>query len=261
VTPATLALDLDGVLCDGRPEYFEASCRAYGHVWSPFTLGGRRDLRARFYRLRPVVMSGWEMPVLVRALVTGATDRRVLAAWPIVREAVVRTIPLPREEAVGVLRAALDAVRRDWIRVAPDGWLAAHRPYVPLTVLRRVLDQAGRTVVVTTKEGEFARRIVDAWRLGVTTVHGKETGEHKCDTLRGLMPGLRGELWFVEDRLETLECVAACTETVPELARVRLYLAAWGYSVPAARATARGHPRIRLLSRAAFARGPAAWPR
>lgn len=200
------------------------------------------------------------MPLLVRALVTGATDRRVLASWTTVREAVVRTIELPREETVALVRAALDAVRRDWIRVAPDAWLGAHRPYVPLPALRRLVARPARTVVVTTKEGEFARRILDTWRVGVAAVHGKERGEHKCDNLRELLDADPGELWFVEDRLETLECVAACTPAVPELARVRLFLAAWGYNVPAARAAARRHPRIRLLSRAAFARGLAAWP-
>ena len=28
-----LALDFDGVLCDGRPEYFEAARRAYRETW------------------------------------------------------------------------------------------------------------------------------------------------------------------------------------------------------------------------------------
>jgi hypothetical protein len=261
VIPATLAVDFDGVLCDGRPEYFEASCRAYGHAWSPLALGARRDLRARFYRLRPVIMSGWEMPVLVRALARGVPDRRALAAWPVVRETILGSIAMPRDEAVALLRAALDGVRRDWLRAAPETWLAAHRPYVPLPALRRLVARPPRTVVVTTKEGEFARRILDAWRVGVAAVHGKERGEHKCENLRELAADQHGgEVWFVEDRLETLECVAACTPRIPELARVRLYLAAWGYNVPAARARARRHPRIRLLSRSAFARGVAAWP-
>lgn len=194
------------------------------------------------------------MPVLLRAIVTGATDRRILAAWPPVRETIIRAIALPRAEAVALLREALDGVRRDWIRVAPDAWLAAHRPYVPLPALRRVVARPARTVVVTTKEGAFAGRILDAWRVPVAAVHGKERGEHKCDNLRELLEADSGDVWFVEDRLETLECVAACTPAVPALGRVRLYLAAWGYNVPAARAVARRHARIRLLTRAEFAR-------
>ncbi|MBI2205607.1 MAG: HAD family hydrolase [Candidatus Rokubacteria bacterium] len=260
MTPA-LALDFDGVLCDGRPEYFEASCRAYGHVWSPLTLS-RRGVRTAFDRLRPVIMSGWEMPVLLRAIVTGVRERTMLAEWPAVRDALLAALPVPRDAAVSLIRTALDDVRRDWIRVAPDAWIEAHRPYVTLAVLRRVLSQTPRAAVVTTKEGEFARRILDHWGVKVADVAGKERGEHKCDNLvelLGAAPPAVGALAFVEDRLETLDCVVRCSAREPRLASVRLYLASWGYTTPAARATARRHPRIRLLALSAFARGPAAW--
>ena len=50
--PDILALDFDGVLCDGMREYFEASRRTYMRVWPdeqpqarssfpPFALSGR----------------------------------------------------------------------------------------------------------------------------------------------------------------------------------------------------------------------------
>jgi hypothetical protein len=258
-----LALDFDGVLCDGRPEYFEASCRAYGHVWSPLTLARRPRLRPEFYRLRPVIMSGWEMPLLLRALVARVAERRMLTAWPDARERLLGTIGLPRADAVDVIRTALDGVRRDWIRVAPHEWLAAHRPYLPLATLRRVVRQPARTVVVTTKEGEFARRILDDWDIAIAEVHGKERGEHKCDNLVELLGDPRtgpGEVWFVEDRLETLECVVRCTARDATLGRVRLFLAAWGYNTADARRRIHHDPRIRLLTRAEFARGVAAWP-
>jgi phosphoglycolate phosphatase-like HAD superfamily hydrolase len=260
VTPPAVALDFDGVLCDGRAEYFEASCRAYGHVWSPLTLS--RRFRSAFYRLRPTIMSGWEMPVLLRAIVRGTPERRMLADWPAVRDGLLATLPLPRAQAVALIRKALDDVRRDWIRVAPDEWIGKHRPYLPLPVLRRVLAAAPRASVVTTKEGEFARRILDGWNVRVADLAGKERGEHKCDNLVELLEGLPadGALAFVEDRLETLECVVGCSARDPRLARVRLYLASWGYTTAGARARARRQGRIRLLALSAFARGPAAWP-
>src|SRR5256885_12173165 len=37
-TPTILALDFDGVLCEGRGEMFETSSRTYSHFWSPATL-------------------------------------------------------------------------------------------------------------------------------------------------------------------------------------------------------------------------------
>ena len=257
--PDILALDFDGVLCDGRREYFESSCRAYAHFWPPSTLRGRTLERA-FWTLRPVIKSGWEMPLLVRAIVVGA-GRRVLRGWPTVRDELLETFDVPRDEFVGRLRDALDTVRRDWIWARGAEWLAAHRPYVPLDIVKSVVAEPGSTFVVTTKEGEFARRILARWGVTVAGVAGKEAGEHKCENLRELMT-THGttSLWFVEDRIETLECVVACSDRDPRLADVRLFLASWGYPTGAARTAARRHARIRLLTLAAFRRGIASWP-
>jgi hypothetical protein len=253
-----LAVDFDGVLCDGRPEYFETSCRAYAHFWPPATLC-RRGLRGAFWRLRPVIMSGWEMPVLVRAIVSRVPERRIAGAWPQVRERIVGGAE--RDRFVDRLRRVLDDVRDAWIWREPERWLASHRPYADLAAVRRVLAAAERAVVVTTKEAAFARRILSAWALDVADVQGKETGEHKCDNLRALLATSPHALThFVEDRVETLECVVRCSADDPRLATVALWLATWGYTTPAARRAVRNHPRIRPLSLGAFLRGAVAWP-
>jgi hypothetical protein len=128
--------------------------------------------------------------------------------------------------------------------------------------LRRLIAQPARAVLVTTKEGDFARRILDHWGLRLADIQGKEAGTHKCDNLRELIGafaagrGRRPRLWFVEDRLETLQHVTAH----PDLDDVGLFLASWGYNTSAARETARADPRIRLLDLETFRRGPTAWP-
>jgi hypothetical protein len=117
-------------------------------------------------------------------------------------------------------------------------------------------------VLVTTKEGAFARMILEHWDVPLAEVHGKEAGEHKCLNLRALIAGFTAErgrrprLAFVEDRLETLQHVV----THPDLDDVALFLAAWGYNTEAAREVARADPRIRLLTLEQFRRGIAAWP-
>ncbi|HSX81116.1 MAG TPA: HAD family hydrolase, partial [Candidatus Saccharimonadia bacterium] len=65
--PDILALDFDGVLCDGMREYFEASRRTYMRIW-PDEQAPSEELFAAFRALRPVIMTGWEMPLLLRAL-------------------------------------------------------------------------------------------------------------------------------------------------------------------------------------------------
>jgi phosphoglycolate phosphatase-like HAD superfamily hydrolase len=210
VSPDILALDFDGVLCEGSREYFESSRRAYRRVWpdAPAPADGQFPL---FRALRPVIEHGWEMPLLLLAITLGTpagpsiglgrgTDR----CWPATGG---------RAAAADRLGHALDDERRRWLAADAPGWLDHHAPYGPLDELRRVVGGVGLTVIVTTKEGEFTRRILDHWDVPVAGVEGKETGRHKCDNLRQLIAartaglGRRARLWFVEDRLETLEHV------------------------------------------------------
>ena len=74
--PDVLALDFDGVLCDGMREYFETSRRTHGKAWPGEPVPGE-EWYAAFRRLRPVIFSGWEMPLLLRAIAARRADRRL----------------------------------------------------------------------------------------------------------------------------------------------------------------------------------------
>jgi len=259
--PDILALDFDGVCCDGLREYFEASRRAHARVWPHEPIPGE-DSFPTFSALRPVILSGWEMPVLLRAIGAGRSHAEILAGWERVRDEITAAGPLPARELISRLGHALDDARRQWIATDRESWLALHVPYCTIAELSRLVAEPGRTVLVTTKEGEFARLILDHWGVRLADVQGKETGAHKCENLRALIAGWaaahgrRPRLAFVEDRLETLQHVTSH----PDLDDVALYLAAWGYNTAAARATARADSRIRLLTLEQFRHGPTVWP-
>jgi hypothetical protein len=259
--PDILALDFDGVCCDGMREYFEASRRACRRVW-PSEPAPPAVLFEAFAALRPVILSGWEMPVLLRAIEAGRPRDEILGGWERVRGEIVGAGSPAGDALMARLARALDDVRREWIATDAPGWLALHRPYATIEELRRLVAAPARSVLVTTKEGAFALRILAYWDLRLADVQGKETGAHKCDNLRALIAawtaerGGRPRLAFVEDRLETLQHVA----THPDLDDVALYLAAWGYNTEAARAVARAGGRIRLLALEQFRAGAAAWP-
>jgi hypothetical protein len=259
-TPAILALDFDGVLCDGRGEYFEASRRTYARVWPADTAPGA-DVLPAFHRLRPVIMTGWEMPLLLRALVQGHAESALLRDWQRIRDAMVRAEPGGGGALIRLLTETLDVVRREWIAADRRDWLGHNVPYCVPAELRRLVGEPERTVLVTTKEGEFARQILDDWGVRLADIQGKEAGTHKCDNIRGLISdytalhGRRPQLWFVEDRLETLQHVT----THPDLDDVGLFLAAWGYNTPAARASVRDDGRIWLLDLDQFRSGLSAW--
>lgn len=258
--PHILALDFDGVLCDGMREYFEASRRSYMQVW-PEDKEPSADLFPVFRALRPVIMTGWEMPLLLRAIVQGYPEATILHHWEAVHDALVQAGPLPGPALIRALTHALDDVRRAWIAADPLDWLERHVPYCALDEVRRLVAEPERAVLVTTKEGEFARRILDHWGVHLADIQGKEAGTHKCDNLRALIVdymaahGRRPRLWFVEDRLETLRHVT----THADLADVGLFLATWGYNTPQTRASVQGDKRIHLLDLDRFRCGLAAW--
>jgi hypothetical protein len=261
IAPDILALDFDGVCCDGMREYFETSRRTHAAVWpaEPTPTAATFDA---FAALRPVILSGWEMPVLLRAIAQGRPRADVLGNWERVREQVLVAAPGAGPTLVDRLGQTLDRVRRESIARDPGAWLDLHAPYGTLEELRRLVAAPARAVLVTTKEGEFARLILDRWAVRFADVQGKEAGVHKCLNLRGLIEawvaahGRRPRLAFVEDRLETLQHVT----THSDLDDVALFLAAWGYNAEAARATAAADPRIRLLTLEQFRRGTASWP-
>jgi hypothetical protein len=258
--PDILALDFDGVLCDGMREYFEASRRTHLRVWPEEAAPGD-DLFPSFRALRPVILSGWEMPVLLRAIARGILDSVILKDWEAVRNQLVGSGAPGGDKLVDALKSTLDDVRREWIAAERDDWLAQNVPYCRLDELRRLVGEPERALVVTTKEGEFARLILDHWNVRLADIQGKEAGVHKCENLRALLAdyttasGRRPTLWFVEDRLETLQHVT----THADLADVGLFLAAWGYNTPETRAEASRGGRVRLLELDQFRQGLSSW--
>ena len=258
--PLILALDFDGVLCEGAREYFETSRRTCAHTW-PDGKDAADDLIPTFRELRAVIETGWEMPVLLRAMVDGVPRARIADEWPATRDALVDRDGRSRAAVIETLKNTVDQVRREWIAADRAGWLAKHDLYVGRDELRRVVGEPAATVIVTTKEGEFAREILAGWGVEVAGIQGKESGSHKCENLRQLIAahaaahGAAPRLWFVEDRLETLRCVT----THPDLAGVGLFLATWGYNTATTRAAVHDDPRIRPLALAEFRAGLSAW--
>jgi len=261
--PTLLALDFDGVVCDGRPEYFETAWQAYLAAWPPPALTtGRPDaIAARFSALRPLIESGWEMPLLVHALLARVDERDLKDrhAWLQAAPGLLKAAGVSAE----ALGKSLNKIRDDWFARDAAGWLSHHRFYagvIPQMVAQ--LDGPTRVVIVTTKAERFVRSLLTAQdpRLAQLTIVGREPGKPvpKPDILRRLADraGLGADatgLCFVEDMLETLEATAAR----PELAGARLFLADWGYNTPEDRARAGG--RVTLLPLARFAEPLERW--
>lgn len=230
MTPQTLALDFDGVVCDGLLEYFATAWRAYGEIFGPPEGPTPPQLADRFYPLRPVVESGWEMPLLIHGLQRGLADQDLLDHWPtLVPQLLTETDLNPAQ-----LGAAVDGVRDRWIQTHLADWLSLHRFYPGVLLRIETAAAAGvEVVIISTKEGRFIQQLLgqQGMDLGPGQIFGKEIKQPKYETLRQLRRQGRSSIWFVEDRLPALTAV----QQQSDLQEVQLFLAEWGYNTVADR--------------------------
>lgn len=246
--PTILALDFDGVLCNGLQEYFQTAWRAYGILMGadpPLP----PDLAERFYPLRAVVETGWEMPLLLYGLCQGVEDEAILARWGDIVPELLETTGWTATQ----IMAAVDGVRDRWIATDLPSWLALHRFYPGvLDWVQQAQAMDIYPVIISTKEGRFIAQLLQQQGLALAPeqIMGKEVKRPKGETLGQLLTNPPGgsiapaSIWFIEDRYQTLEKVAA----YPDLGNVALFLADWGYNTPRDRAAARHNDRVTVLS-------------
>ncbi|WP_193195490.1 HAD family hydrolase [Nostoc sp. MG11] len=255
-SPKILALDFDGVICDGLIEYFEVAWRTYCQIWLPANDTPPDDLALRFYRLRPVIETGWEMPVLIKALVDGIPDEKILQEWVTITPQILLDDKLQAKD----IGAKLDNLRDEWIITDLDGWLSLHRFYPGVIEKLKLTIASTKLYIVTTKEGRFVQQLLqqEGVNLPPTAIFGKEVKRPKYEILQELIQAADEKavnVWFVEDRLKTLQLVQQQTD----LENVKLFLADWGYNTQAEREAAQNEPRIQLLSLSQFAKDFSAW--
>lgn len=252
--PQTLALDFDGVLCNGLREYFLTTWRAYCRIWPTSTFEPPPELTEHFYHLRPVIETGWEMPVLLRAILQGFSESQVLTDWTSIRDRIIAGEDLNRKS----LSQQVDGVRDHWIAEDLQSWLALHEFYPGvITQLQTLLSQDLEIVIISTKESRFIHTLLtDAGvELPRNRIYGKDCRRPKYETLRLLTPQVPSPIWFVEDRLAALEQVKQQTDLVD----VGLFLATWGYNTARDRTLAHPSQRIHLLGLESFCQSLSTW--
>jgi phosphoglycolate phosphatase-like HAD superfamily hydrolase len=254
--PDILALDFDGVVCDGLLEYFATTKQAYKLIWSAEV---DDSFAPSFYRLRPVIETGWEMPILLRALVTGISEAEILTSFQAIALQITEAEGLSKQEVV----QKLDGVRDDWIKHNLADWLSLHRFYPGMIEqLKQILNSAVKLYIVTTKEGRFVKQLLQQQGIDLPAAQiiGKESKRPKYETLRIIrdrhqQPGENIKITFVEDRLPALQQVAQ----QDDLKLVELFLADWGYNLEGDRAIAAQDKRIKLLSLERFQQDLTSW--
>ena len=256
--PTILALDFDGVLCDGLMEYFQVAWRTYGQLWQPDSTVLAKDLAPVFYRLRPVIETGWEMPVLLQALRQGVPETEILQNWVVIAPQILANSHLDAK----TIGTALDCQRDEWVTTDLDSWLALHRFYPGVIErLQSVISSSVYPVIISTKEGRFIKQLLQEQgiELSDTQIIGKESQRPKHQVLRELVAAHNtlSSIWFIEDRLKTLFSI----QSYADLAAIRLFLADWGYNTEQERKAAQQNSGIELLSLTNFTQDFSRWPR
>lgn len=253
--PTVLALDYDGVLCDGMKEYFQTAWRAYCHLWQLTDPVPPIGLAEQFYRVRPLIATGWEMPLLLRALLTGYSETEMAQDW----DQLAQQLLLQEGLSAAILAAEVDGIRDHWIASDPTSWLAEQYLYPGVAGQLTLWLNSIQVVIISTKEGRFIQQLLQQHEIDLTNlrIFGKEVKQPKHQILRQLKAEQPDSavFWFVEDRLKTLQVV----EQLPDLEDVQLFLATWGYNTAAERAAIAEDSRIRQISLEQFCRDFAEW--
>ena len=252
--PGSLAFDFDGILCNGLREYFQTAWRVYCDIWGELNAQPPEGLAERFYKLRPVVEVGWEMPVVLRATMTGFSDDEVLADWHRVRQALVSGEKLDTP----LIARKVDHTRDQWIQHELEAWLDLHSFYPGvLEMLRSLQAKQIPFVIVTTKESRFVKRLLARANIQLNDdqIFGKDCKRPKPETLRILKSSLPQPIWFVEDRIAALRAVQA----QPDLQDIGLFLGDWGYNIERDRQEAESDPILHRLSLEKFAQPLESW--
>ena len=254
--PTLLALDFDGVLCDGLREYFQTAWRTYCQLWSPPDTVSPEELAPIFYRTRPVIEIGWEMPILIRALVLGISEAEILENWPQIAHQIV----IKEQLKADVIGPHLDGVRDQWIETDLSGWLSLHQFYPGvINRIQPLIDSSVEVYIITTKEERFVRSLLEEQGVNLPKgkIFGKGYKKPKSQILRELLAtsATPPNIWFIEDRLQTLLSVLK----QPDLNTVQLFLADWGYNTQKERDSVVEYPPIHLLSLSQFSQDFSDW--
>lgn len=197
------------------------------------------------------------MPVLVRSLLLGTNPEKILADWRAICSQIVTADALNPTD----LAAIVDRIRDEWIAENLTDWLSLHRFYPGVIHrLHTYLADHQQLVIITTKEERFVRSLLQQQgiQLPEDCIFGKNVKRPKHQILRELLGKITPTptIWFVEDRLKTLESI----QKQLDLTAVKLYLADWGYNTPGDRAAAQNNSGIELLSLSTFCQDCSVWP-
>jgi phosphoglycolate phosphatase-like HAD superfamily hydrolase len=220
-----LVLDFDGVICDSIDECFVSSWVGYFNLYL-----GRRpsympvSLRRDFARLRPLVRGGADFMVIQEILDTGHSASRQSEFDAYARTAGADKLKLFHDL---FYRARAQMLEND-----RESWLDLNRIYPHMLAAFSRLPGNAPVYILSTKKPEFIAEILTAKGMTLPMDRILYSGsERKMDIVARVdAEGGFKETMFVDDQIDHL--VSGDGPARVEAgngARIRVYLATWGY--------------------------------
>lgn len=236
-------LDFDGVICDSAIETAVTGWRAAANFWPEMAGNMPSDtLIDQFRQVRPVLETGYESILILRALSSGITVETLLSDFAGQMTNLLTQYDLSPAD----LKIQFAAVRDYWIETDLDSWIEMNPLFDGIPDHLRRLNQATLPwYIITTKQERFVSRILEANNVPFPAdrIFGLDRNKSKTQVLTELQVEHPNVLFgFVEDRLPTLHNVI----TDPALQSVALFLADWGYNTEQDRASIAQLPITRL---------------
>ena len=242
------ALDFDGVLCDSAAETAASAWKCAWELWPELLKTQQIPLEIidQFLRVRPYLEIGWQSVLMLRMLLENQPMEAFQNELEQHCQRLLKASGLDAQTLIQKFAQSRDC----WIREDQQGWLNSHRFYPGSIEALTTAMEKHEVRILTTKQERFARLLLagQGIQFPETKIWGLEKKIAKEDLLEEFIRDGAGDIYFVEDRLETLLRVAAR----PQLAGIRLYYALWGYGTEMEQQQARQHPAIICLDLTPF---------
>lgn len=182
-----LVLDFDGVICDSADETARAGWLAGSFLWPEWAKHDiTPSLVREFRKLRPLLHTGFEAVAILKAIEEKYSTPFIKSNYHFIMRQIFTSSQYNFDE----LKAIMNKVREDWIRINERDWLSRQRLFPGISdFIYEAQQDYDHVYILTTREGKFAKRLLE--NAGVDFereyILGLETAKDKTDSLDELI--------------------------------------------------------------------------
>lgn len=237
------ALDFDGVICDSAVETAITGWKAASQIWQDMPHSDApQSLIDQFRLVRPIIETGYEAILAMRLLFLGESCAAIYSDYQAKTQQLLEQAQVSSDD----LKKLFGTTRDHWIANDLPDWIAMNPLFAGVKEKLQAIGQTHTWYVITTKQERFVKQILTAndIELAEQRIFGLDRNMSKPEVLKDLLIAHPDQpIEFVEDRLPTLLNV----QKHPELSKVELLFATWGYNTQEDKAIA-SQQGFRMLS-------------